>query len=387
MIIRRHSLLFIGLLLILATCKWDEDIKMEYVFSGVVVDEFGKPLPSVSCALEWLDPVSTNADGGFDFGKMTEGRYNISFTKENYQSLKVAIDLTQDIRNREFVLSSSEAFLTVSDTLINSSYNSNSKEITISSNTKWSISADPWIKVSQSSGTGNLTLNVSWNASEGYFERRGTITVTSGSILRKVSIVQDPKIRIINVETIPGNQEINYDDSVYVTFNLPVTLKSLQSKYDFCIPVFPSQTSVNKNVLKFNYSCGEIGGSFPFVVAVNDSNGETYNLNFEAQFYSNKLRIAGGISDFFLNQDGDMVVLSSDGLMVISIPDLSIKKTFNPVYGSTLSYDRFHQRVYFLRKNCYECMEGTLRWLDLSDGTYHSRQVLPVAGDHPDYPN
>ena len=74
-----------------------------------------------------------------------------------------------------------------------------SAQLTFKTNADWTAkSSDSWIKVSQTSGkAGTITLTISAEDNDGYDDRKGTVTISSGSVSKTIDVSQVQKDAIV----------------------------------------------------------------------------------------------------------------------------------------------------------------------------------------------
>lgn len=85
--------------------------------------------------------------------------------------------------------------------------------ISVTSNTNWVTAANQsWVSITPTTGMGNATLQVTVNANAG-IERKAEMTVTAGSVSRKVMIIQESKSVGLVEQNVP----------TFITYPNPVT--------------------------------------------------------------------------------------------------------------------------------------------------------------------
>ena len=84
--------------------------------------------------------------------------------------------------------------LSVDTTYLNFECESDTKAISINSNTSWTITTPSWIIAEPSEGSGNQSVNITVDKNEDDFTRKDIVTVSVGSLTEDVNITQLDKI-------------------------------------------------------------------------------------------------------------------------------------------------------------------------------------------------
>lgn len=83
--------------------------------------------------------------------------------------------------------------LTLDDNGINTSSSAGNVNVTVTSNTTWTVSSNAgWLTFSGNANTGNDTFNVAWTANASGVTRTGTITVAWSGTNRTYVVQQNP---------------------------------------------------------------------------------------------------------------------------------------------------------------------------------------------------
>ena len=125
-------------------------------------------------------------------------------------------------------------------------------DITVTSNAEWTVEAnEKWITTNVNQGNGNGTVSVMVAATSSVFEENGTLTFTSGSIERKVTIIRRGALPLISLDVL---DKIVSSDSG--EFNLTITTNDAAWQADG-IPkwITLSQNSgVGSSIVKLSYT-------------------------------------------------------------------------------------------------------------------------------------
>jgi hypothetical protein len=80
-------------------------------------------------------------------------------------------------------------------------------------------------------------------------------------------------------------------DSIYLHFNKKVKVNSITSSYIYCVSDLPfTYTYMNdSSLIKFNYTCAELGKTYPFNFSVSDEYGNTLTQDIDISFYTKKI--------------------------------------------------------------------------------------------------
>ena len=104
-----------------------------------------------------------------------------------------------------------------------------SAQLTFKTNADWTAkSSDSWIKVSQTSGkAGTITLTISAEDNDGYDDRKGTVTISSGSVSKTINVSQVQKDAIVlalqEYSITATTQELDFDVETNVSLSVAIS--------------------------------------------------------------------------------------------------------------------------------------------------------------------
>lgn len=387
------------LLLILWSCDRDEVVKVpKSSFVGIVRDEFGDLLDSVRCTITSSSNGNSTItkDGHFNFKLIDVGTYSLTLSKDNYVTVHTPVEIKAEPNEMEFVLTSGNSFLRVSDSVLTPNYKNGSKDIIVESNAQWTVESDvSWLLVSFNSNSGSKKLNLSWKQSEQDDERIGNVTIKIGSLERKIKVIQSPQMKLFIIQAIIGNRENGIKDSITLLFNQPIAVNSLTSNYEFCISDI--NYKVHGKKLSFAYECARLGEEYPFSISVKDRMNENSSFQFNAQFFTRKLTLEGGISDYFIDDDNKTIwaVLGLPNRIVkISLDDLTVESSYNlgflPARLQKNTYNNLIS-IFDAHGQCYSCdspPSNYIYYFNPANGLIKQIKIEPIEGyDHPNYPS
>jgi hypothetical protein len=394
---------FVIVITIFCGCKDDEDKLPKSTLQGVVKDEFGGTLDSVSCVVVSSSGEYrrlTNEHGAFNVEGITIGTYSVTISKKNYITSTEEIEVKPDPTKIELILSSGNSFLRLSDSVLTVSYTAASKTILIESNTLWTVINDcPWLKTSTVSEAGRANLHVSWEKSVEDAERVGYITIKAGSIQKKVSVRQAAPLKLLHSQGIIGNMENEIGDSIKLAFNKPISVKTITTSYEACLSEIKHKVSGTR--LSFAYACARLGNSYPFSVSVMSDN-ETFTFQLEVKFYDMKTTITGYMDDYIVTDDNKVIwgiTRFPNKLVKISLPDLTVLKELDlEVEPTAVRWNSFKNtvNVFSHHSTCSyqqivngECKYNYLMHVDPETLEISKSEIKLIKGfdaDNPGYP-
>lgn len=327
----------------------------EYDLQGIVRDEFGEPMDSVTCVLTTQDQgrqTTTDKYGAFWMRKLKAGKYTITFSKPNYITGNEEIDVAQDPTVVELTLSAGTSFLRTSDSLFTVGSSSASAEVRVESNVSWTATSDAqWINISTAAGAGNSNLKITWEQSDEMTDRVGAVWIRSGSLQRKIKVAQAAPVKLMSYQGIIGNYENGADDSIRLVFNKPVSVHSITTSYYFCLTDI--KHNLSGNTLSFDYSCARLGESYPFTVTAKDKH-QTFTFDIKVSFYDRKTTIPGYIVDYFVTDDNKFiwgVTQFPNKVIKVSLPELTVVKTFDLDFDPNfIKWNAFRQSLNIFKR-------------------------------------
>ena len=380
--------------IILTGCKKDEEVPLKSSLRGNAKDEFGGPLDSVRCIIKsssFETFATTDTNGNFRFDGIVVGQYTITASRKDYNGVTEQVQVNPEGTAVELILTSGNSFLRVADSTVYIFHSGGSKEIDIESNASWTASsADSWLSVSPLSKSGNAKLKLTSGEFAGDNLRSTKITIRVGSLERIVNVIQYPPIKLLKSERIFGNDELGIDDSISLTFNQPITVKSIRGDNEMC--VLKQRTIGNK--VSFNYPCAKLAEQYGFMISVEDAQKQTFNFQTTVPFYDKKLTVSGFILDYFISDDSKTIWAITnfpDRVVQISMENLSIVKSYDLDFKpEKIKFNKYYNVInLFSHSNwCYTCDSNYILMFDPNSGQISRVEVNAVDGyDHPNYPS
>lgn len=333
---------------------------------GVVQNEFGQPIEGAIIKVESLTTKS-QLNGSYLFKKLPIREHQVSASKDNYLTKIKSITPTENsVTKLDFTLGAGEPYLEISDSVINSSPAATAFVITVSTNSAWEIApAAPWLSLSAQKGEGNSTVKITLDNNVGIADRNNTITFTSGSLKKTLTVNQSAKIKLVEYKGIIGNGELSITDSVYLLFNKPVKVSSIYSNFQNCLTEIKYKMIKGNTGVMFTYSCAKLGGTYPFTIAVTDAGGNSFREEIQVSFFKSELKIEGYMTGYlFLNNDTELLISAfyPSRLIRYSIEKQSIIKTYDlskHVAPISMTYNPYNAKVYIIGSNPNATYRGT----------------------------
>jgi len=380
--IRSLTVLVISASLLLC-CKDEQELPKSSI-AGVIKNQYGDLLDSAECRIDILKLSSiTKEDGLFAFSSITIGKYAIQFSRHGYVSREILVELEQEPKNVEVILSSGVEFLTVSDSIIIIGNTGGVRSIKIESNAEWVVkSSTEWIKTSVNSSNGNKTVQLTIADSDEDVVRESKVRIRSANLERTILVQQDYPLKLLSVIGTIGNYENEVKDSVEVFFNKTITEISITPNYQYCSSN-NIEFKVHDNRLAFNYDCARLAEDYPFTVTVSHL-GEKYVFHFIVKFYNEKATVNGSIQDYFIKEDNSVIWAVSDNpnqILKISSVDFKVLNSypldFEPYKLEPNAYDN-SLNIVGRRYNCIDCPSTYIYNFNPNNGLISSYHVLPI---------
>lgn len=163
---------------------------------------------TISCDQSWciVSPTSGSNDGTVSIkveeNKNTTERSAIITVK--YENNNITVKVNQ---------AAADVQLTASPTSLSFTGSGGSENITISSNTDWTVSSSQsWCTVSPLSGNNNGTITVTVSANDTSSKRSAAITIKNGNVTREISITQTAKPEGTDIGRNDYDNDINLDN-------------------------------------------------------------------------------------------------------------------------------------------------------------------------------
>lgn len=273
--------------------------------NGFVTNDYGQPIGNVLIDIGTEYRKATDVNGAFLYEKLQAKEYNVSASKDNFitevQSVTVFEDQTSTLN---ITLASGNSFLEISDTAVQVHPAGGKISLNINSNAGWTVNtAASWLIPTESSGEGNLEVEISYVASDELVDRTDTVFFVCGTIRRSLVVTQECPIKLIKYEAILGNLITGVSDSVYFYFNKPIHVESLRDNCPDCeCPIHYDNTGY-KTTLFLSYGCMQLAGHHPFHFTVKDQYGNQLTSTVDVNVYKSKLHLDGYITDYVLIND------------------------------------------------------------------------------------
>ncbi|HSJ66504.1 MAG TPA: carboxypeptidase regulatory-like domain-containing protein [Anditalea sp.] len=333
---------FLAVFFLVLTFSCSEEPEVEVYttgkLSGHVVSLEGKAIENATVALHsssFSRTVVTNDFGRYIIEDIPRGNYEIKVSKASFIDAAEMITVQPGIvSEKNFGMKIGEAILEVSDTLIMASTIKSEFELSINSNTSWTAkSSEPWVKLNAEEGIGEKTIKVVWDNNPGDNSREAVIHISAGGIIKEVRVLQTVPLKIISMQGRAGELVSQNKSTIELLFNGHVTIKRITQIFSGCqgelsAPVYNG----SKDGLTFTYSCGRMGGKYPFLIEYEDQFGNFYTENIEVDFYDKILEIRGMVVGRFNipNEDTQWVLTRSPARVYkLDLKSLSIIKEFN----------------------------------------------------------
>lgn len=378
---------------IISSCQKDEG-KNYSDLEGTITNEFGQVLENAKIIIDANDSTFSNEFGKYLFKLITTGEHIISVSKELYLNKTVNTTILIDKVNiLDIIIDAGLSHLDTKDTTLIVNAETGLLIMDIYSNCSWETkSTSSWIKCSVDKGYGNEQIKINWDANIGMNERTDTLQIISGNLIKNIIISQSDPIILLRSKGIIGNGMRDIKDSVLLLFNKPIIIESITSSWEYCIDDITYNYIQNNQGVEFTFTCAELGGNYPFIICVSDSEGNKIYKSIDVGFYNYRLEVEGYIVDFILSFDESffwLVTRDPNRLLMISTEDMEILNSYdldftplkiviNPYnnllyalggYSPTFIYDN---KIHIINQQNGEIVK--------------SIEIQPLEEDHPDYP-
>jgi len=322
------------------SCSEEPDVEIytQGKLSGHVFSVEGKAIENATVALvssSFSKSVVTNEFGRYIISDIPRGNYELSVSKSSFIGVSEMITVMAGVvSEKDFEMKIGEPILLVSDTLIIASIVKSEFEISINSNTSWTAkSSETWVKTNIEEGSGDKKIKVIWDGNDKDVSREAVILIHSGGITKKVKVVQNVPLKLIGMKGNAGEVVSQTKSTIELQFNGRVTFKRAIPRFTGCqgglsAPIY----NAANDGLTFEYTCGRMGGKYPFLIEYEDQFGDLYSENIEVEFYDKLLEISGMIMSRFNipNEDKQWVLTKSPArIYKIDLNSLTIIKQFS----------------------------------------------------------
>lgn len=355
-LIEKNTAISAAILLILSCqffvsgCKKEPKEKTGNI-EGIITNAFNQPIEKAKVVLSGMNYeqiVVSTVEGKYNLNYISAGQYQMNVSKDGYLTASRSIEVLAEQQNiQNFTLEAGAESLEISqDTLLFFSA-TGSQDIDIQSNIPWAASSDSaWLSATPSVGAGNSKLKIKVQPNPSGVMRTGELTVSGGAISKKIKVTQLEALKLLSYT----DGHTMMDDSIYLLFNHPVTVVSIEPLWEFCLPDNLGYRMFDDGKgFKFRYQCGRLGLSFNFVIRVKEnSSGYQYTYNLAVNFYTNQRTFEGDITEYFLSDDNQYCWVGTSNpnrIYKVSTADMSILKEFpsdeTPIKIRTNPYDGY----------------------------------------------
>lgn len=339
----------------LISCKKDkEKLTSRGMIIGMVLSVDNLPISGAKVSLnnEGVSYVYSDERGYYRFNNIDVGDYIVLVAKEKYLSeSKKAIVFQDGITKLDFNLQVGEATLEIEKETYDLNYTKTINTVNLKSNTTWLItSSASWLTVNTVTGTGSDLVSIIADENSTDMARVATVTVTAGVRVKLITITQYPKAKLLSVTmTHP------ITDTVILTFNVPVNEVLITSKYNRCVTALAYNKTPMSNEVRFKYSCGRLGQSYPFQITYKDKL-TSYTEDFNVDFFSKRIEFpaiwSSGPPAYFVTDDNKLLWFSVFDTQIVNKIDLETFKviktyTFN-FKVRKLVYNPYNKLIYIL---------------------------------------
>lgn len=329
---------------------------------GQIRSEEGLAIPNARIqvnAVNFSDVMLAASSGTYNFERVPSGKLEISVSAEGYIGITESYEVKPHIVNeKDITLKLGEALLDLSIDRIHASVVAGKTELEIKSNTGWNISSNAnWVNTNTDSGQGNQTIIVNWNAHSGENAREAIIEVKAGNLVKTIKVFQSKALNILEVNAIFGNLVKEKAPGFELVFSGPVTLTGITNLTFLCQPLsIPFEYNTTKDRITFTYTCGRIGGTYPFLIEYTDALNNQYAVNIDVEYFDESLRFDGYIqSRHTLSGEDKQWVLTRDPdrLYLLDLQKLEILKTFHlgSINPWNLSLNPYNNQLYVATRN------------------------------------
>jgi hypothetical protein len=196
----------------------------------------------------WIDVAIDNS-----------GSYNSGIERSEYRSITYPVELN------------------VSSSSLNYTSTGGMQSTNITSNVNWTATTSAnWITISQASGTGNATLNISLGNSEE--NRSGTVSISGGGVTRVVNISQTgnpPSIETLLPAdnstdiAVDANFQITFNEEINATSGKYINIYQSNGSLASGIEATNSQVSISNEVVTINPT-NDLGGGLNYYILIDD---------------------------------------------------------------------------------------------------------------------
>jgi hypothetical protein len=357
---RRLAFVYLVLFVVVAACKKEEQVaQLKGDLAAIVHDEFGNVIEGAMCEVigsgTTLQRLST-VEGKVNFTDVPAGDYQFMVSKQTYLSNSQSVTISPVALAVNMVLKAGATVLTIGDSVFVASIAGGFVDINVKSNVRWVVSSSAnWVKPSANSGTGNKSLRLGWDPNTGNDDRSAIVSISAGSVARKVRITQLAQLRLLYTDI--THNAIGRPDSVVLTFNKTFSLKSITGTRNTCTA--DGNALIRGKRLAFAFQCGGIAFTdYNFSVSIQDgSNPYIFSINVKTGNRTTKVKTQ--ILDYFISEDGKTLWATGtfpNSIIKVSLPDLTVDATINLDYvPSGISWNRFKHKlnVFYEIDRCY----------------------------------
>jgi hypothetical protein len=384
------------LVILLLQCEKERTEKPVIYFGrlkGIVINEFDQGIDQVTVTVHsaTINRVITGETGGYYLtDSLPVDDYDVTVSRADFISATKTTSIVKNLTTQlDFKLEAGMTSMKIEDSIIYGVANNGQSAIRVNSNTNWIIQeTSSWLTTTKSSGKGDDSFYILWTDNSGNSERTDTVTVICGPIVKKIIVIQYPRVKLLEYYSVMGNADIPNSDSIVMIFNRPVTVDYMKHNYLVCSEVKKFTYEDDNHVVKFSFNCGSIGESLEFVLSVTDSSGQNLMRNLKVNLYSSMFVTGGNITDYLITDDNSRVIVATENpnkIWILSMDSLNLLGSIDlSVRPASISFNPANGLIYMITSQPYA---ASIYAFSLeTKSLIHTIEVKPTIDDASDYP-
>ncbi len=343
---------------------------------GTITDSYGKGLPEVTVQLETTtgtEEVLTNSDGKYIFNLPSGGTGTISFTKDKFTPQKKTIAFTGGVNktiNLEMKTLVEDSYFNIDSENLSLPKLEGEVFATIHTNTDYKIEyKSDWFTCTNTSSYITIKFGTNYTSEK----RIANIQITNQygkTITIKITQEAGPPLAIIDYIG-KDNKSDFWTNIPFIAFSCVATLTSANSSCNGLDLI--AEYAADKKTISFPNL--KLPAFIPATItySAESTSGEKVNGGFEIKAYKNYINTASSVSQKILfTKDSKyfwVYTYTTEGasLTQYSSSDMSLTGniSWQPDKYSTVSYNRYNNRLYITRKH-----ESKIDTYDATSGQY-----------------